>query len=53
MNNCITCKYAVFDEIWGEYKCTYFQHTVHNPNDIGDCLAYKKKKEKENNGMDY
>ena len=21
MDNCINCKHALFDEIWGEYKC--------------------------------
>lgn len=28
MSNCSTCKNAIFDAFWGEYKCKEYLHTV-------------------------
>lgn len=41
-SRCIDCKYAIFDEIWGDYKCSVKKHRVHNPEEYTDCKDYKK-----------
>jgi hypothetical protein len=40
--NCTTCGKAVFDKIWGDYKCTAFHVRVQNPLNTGDCGKYVK-----------
>lgn len=29
MNPCKTCEHAVFDPLWGEYKCTVKEHYIY------------------------
>lgn len=41
MASCAECKNALFDKIWGEYKCTITQHTIYQSNNV-DCGTYKK-----------
>lgn len=43
---CDSCQNHILDELWGEYKCKYFCHVIHNPNElveVTDCEGYKKK----------
>lgn len=42
MKNCTNCKYAIFDEIWGEYKCVVYEHTVEQPYDVEPCSEHEK-----------
>lgn len=44
MKNCKTCANALFEERWGEYKCSKTQHKIYNPEAISDCENYKKGK---------
>ena len=39
--NCRTCSCALFDECWGDYKCSVTKHSV-DPDEIKDCKTYKK-----------
>lgn len=39
--NCFTCGNALFDKVWGEYRCTKSQCYV-EPERIEDCTGYKK-----------
>ena len=43
--NCKTCEHAIFDEIWGDYKCKKYEIIVH-PDERLDCESYKKGKTK-------
>ena len=48
--NCKTCRYALLDETWGEYKCRKKQRKVYDPEEENNCVYYKsniKKGEKE------
>lgn len=48
MKNCTTCTNSIFDEVWGEYKCTVHKIRISKP-DVTLCPAYAaKKKEKKN-----
>lgn len=38
-SNCTTCKHAVFDEMWGEYKCKERHIRVYDI--LNDCKDYK------------
>lgn len=51
MENCKTCKNAIFDEIWGDFKCKHSHLVVYNPEDVNGCVHYEKGKPKisENN----
>lgn len=42
MGNCETCLNAIFNELWGEYKCKVYQHTVYFPEELTGCKDYKK-----------
>lgn len=42
MKNCTNCKHAIFDEIWGEYKCVVYKHTVEQPYDVEPCCEHEK-----------
>ena len=42
MNSCSTCEYAIFDELWGEYKCKIRQQRVYKPGKNIPCEWYKK-----------
>lgn len=44
--NCTTCENAVFDELWGEYKCKEFKRRIYILLGSSECPKYKKKKEK-------
>lgn len=41
MANCVNCEHAIFDEVWGEYKCRIKEHVVYNYEHVG-CDSYKK-----------
>lgn len=40
MNSCKTCEKAIFDEIWGDYKCKV-DEIIHDPDKKMDCENYK------------
>lgn len=42
MKNCTNCKHAIFDEIWGEYKCTVYERTIEQPYDVEPCCKHIK-----------
>lgn len=46
MKACKTCEHAVFDELWGEYKCKKKERRIYEPVKPEDCEFYKKVKEK-------
>ena len=46
MNKCKTCKFAIFDETWGEYKCSKYKHYIYNLEEYADCGSYKEKRGK-------
>ena len=35
---CETCKHALFNELWGEYKCKIDKHIIWH--DVLDCLNF-------------
>lgn len=42
MEKCKTCKHALYDEVWGEFKCRLSRH-VHYPKDaMASCSNYVK-----------
>jgi hypothetical protein len=43
-DNCTTCECSVFDELWGEYKCKFFDHRIYILLDTSECPEYTKKK---------
>lgn len=42
MSKCETCKNAIFDHIWGEWKCKRLCHTIVEPQIHEDCEFYDK-----------
>lgn len=40
---CKTCKNAIFDPVWGEYKCSVLQRRVRSE-PVTNCRFYKKGK---------
>ena len=44
MHNCSNCKFALFDEKWGEYKCKKLELFVYNIEMMSDCSSYAKGK---------
>lgn len=42
MANCQNCTYAIFDEVWGEYKCAAYEHTIYDLDSYSDCKLYEK-----------
>lgn len=42
-NQCTTCKYARYDEVWGEYKCDILKRKIHHPENITECVYHEKK----------
>ncbi len=43
MNNCNTCKNAIYDAWWGEYKCSIKQKVIFGgPGKDMPCNDYKK-----------
>jgi hypothetical protein len=51
MNNCKNCANAVFDTLWGDYKCKEYQVIVH-PDQKIDCELYKKGNPAEGKGIE-
>lgn len=47
MENCKNCEHAVFDPLWGEYKCKVRKTRIYILLDSSECSDYTKKKEKE------
>lgn len=46
MNSCTNCANAVFDEIWGEYKCKKMSgRRIYNVDERNNCEMHEKKKE--------
>lgn len=41
MANCNTCGNAIFDELWGDFKCSVYKHTVYSYRHE-DCKDYKE-----------
>lgn len=50
MSTCKNCANRVFDEQWGEYKCTVYEHRIYDVDKYLDCKNHKpdKKEEKTN-----
>lgn len=40
--HCYQCANAIFDEVWGEYKCKVLKHRIRNPEEHTGCKDYKK-----------
>lgn len=40
MDGCYTCKNALFDECFGEYKCIKTELYVYTPEHMTDCSNY-------------
>ena len=40
-----SCKWAKFDETWGEYKCKLFYIRLREPKKCEHCRNYTKRKE--------
>lgn len=56
MGNCKTCSKAIFDSLWGEYKCPERNITMYKLRDEKDCAFYVKgtpKDSKENEEVEY
>lgn len=47
MENCTTCKNAVFDALWGEYRCMKRQTGIYILLDSTECADYAKGEFKE------
>ena len=44
------CKYSIFNELWGEWKCKNLSHVLHEPDiQCSECPDYKKDPDKKNN----
>lgn len=39
--DCPNCKNALFNELWGEYKCTKREITIYKPTDEAECEYYE------------
>lgn len=46
MSNCRECSNAIFDAVWGEIKCSVWQHRIYDPDKVA-CSTYKKGTPKE------
>lgn len=40
---CPDCENAVFDDLWGEYKCKARKIRISDPNKYTNCKEFKKK----------
>ena len=47
MNDCKNCANAIFDEVWGEYKCKKFEHRIRDVDKYVDCHGHTPKNKKE------
>ena len=52
MANCRNCTYAIFDEVWGEYKCAAYEHTIYDLDSYSVCKLYEKGEPKDSKGGD-
>lgn len=41
-NKCKTCEHALFNELWGDYKCAVSGLYIYKDEDCQDCTDYKK-----------
>ena len=41
-SRCVEWEHAIFDEVWGEYKCRKKKHKIHKPDEYTDCKDFKK-----------
>ncbi len=39
---CLNCANAIFDEIWGEYKCLSIKQTLKDPGTPNHCIYHKE-----------
>lgn len=53
MADCLTCENAIFDELWGEFKCKVREHRVYQPLGTKTCDHYKKGKPTESKDDNY
>lgn len=42
MLKCKTCAKALYNELWGEYKCTVTQHYMYALSPMKECSGYKQ-----------
>ena len=49
MNSCKNCANAIFDDVWGEYKCRVYEHRIRDVDRYLDCESHDRKKGKEEN----
>lgn len=43
MKDCKNCEWAIFDPVWGEYKCEQHQKYIHHTEIAEDCALYEDK----------
>ena len=48
MNSCKNCTNAIFDEVWGEYKCKVHEHRIRDVDKYLDCPKHESNKKEEN-----
>lgn len=46
MKDCKTCENRIFDEQWGEHKCTVYKHRIYDVDKYIDCPSHKSKNTK-------
>ena len=42
MIKCMSCRKAIFNPFWGEYKCSIYRHVLYYPSKVEDCHEYKE-----------
>lgn len=42
MIKCMTCSKAIFDPLWGDTKCSVYEHTMYYPSEVENCPEYKE-----------
>lgn len=42
-SRCPDCENAIFDDVWGEYKCKIRKIRINDPNKYSNCKDFKKK----------
>lgn len=48
MNTCKNCEHAKYDDRFGGYKCTVYQHKIRDAYKYIDCESHKQKGKREN-----
>lgn len=41
-HDCKHCTNAIFDEVWGDYKCKILKRVLKETDDANHCVYYKK-----------